>query len=556
MSLFNNPSAGVYVQEIDLSQRVQSVSTSIGAIVGQSNKGPLGRPVLMTSTKNFLESFGNPDVSLGYLHYAALAYLNESQRLWCVRVPDDSTYGGVMVKMLGSVNSLEAFDYGMEYQYDDENSNTLPDGTQIIIRTDSTRQYDVNYNFDADDIFVIYGQNPGAWNNKISVRVYPNVNGDIVPEEAGTFFIDVFYDGSFYVSEKFMVSMDYRLDGYGRQMFVESAINDKSAYIRVKLNPNRLSSYKIASVSPKIALAGGTDGTINTQEKVALLQTCWEMFRDPEEIDVNILILGGNTQNTSISVKLDDIARSRMDCVAILDVPNDMQDSIQEVVEYRRNLLNINSSYSALYAPDVYVTDQYNGKNLYVPPSGHIAAIYARTDRLAETWFAPAGMNRGDLNILGLYKVYNQGDRDYLQESQVNPLRLFYGKGIKVWGQDTLQAKASALSNMSVRRLMNFLEKSISITALYSVFEQNDTLLRRSLSTMCTSFLTPIVQKRGIYAFAVVCDDGNNPVDVIANGDLILDVYIDPVLPVKRIHLNAIIPRTGGIQFAVTQMYG
>lgn len=560
MSLFTNPSAGVYVQEIDNSQRVQAVSTSIGAVVGLSRKGPVGAPKLITSNQNFLQTFGDPDVTQGYFHYSALAFLLESQRLWCVRVPDNSTYGGVSIKMKGSVNEMVPWSIeGIPYNYTDESFGG--------IKIDEERKYLPNYNFDPDDVFVIFGKDPGAWNNKISVKVVPNPNGEFVPTELDTFFVYVFYGDSFFVIEKFLVALDYRLDGYGRQLQLENAINDKSEYIRVQINPNFVLGplTTVNTVLDKMLLAGGNDGNLldsaNAGQRDGVILQGWQMFADPEEIDVNILIQAGYTDNSQIAITMDQICRDRMDCVAILDVPIDYQDTIQEVVGYRRgtgtgtnDLASINSSYSALYAPHLYISDQYNGKKLFVPPSGYVAGVYARTDRLAETWFAPAGMNRGDLDVLGVYKVYNQGDRDYLVESQVNPIRLFYGQGIKVWGQDTMQAKASSLSNMSVRRLMNFLEKSISIAALYSVFDPNDSILRRQLETICTQFLRPIKSKRGIYDFGVTCDDSNNPPEVVGNGDLILDIFIDPVLPVKRILLNAIIPRTGGIQFAVSQI--
>jgi phage tail sheath protein FI len=205
----------------------------------------------------------------------------------------------------------------------------------------------------------------------------------------------------------------------------------------------------------------------------------------------------------------------------------------------------LDSSYSALYTPDYLVLDENNDIRLYVPPSGHIAAAYARTDEEAELWFAPAGMNRGHLNVLGVRHVYNQGDRDMLVDSQINPTRVIQGAGIKIWGADTLQTMASSLSNVSVRRLMLFLEKSLSLAALYSVFDPNDPVLRAQMVELCQRFLQPIKDARGLYGFGVQCDDENNPPEITASGDLILDVYVDPVLPAKRINLTATIQKTG-----------
>ncbi len=124
------------------------------------------------------------------------------------------------------------------------------------------------------------------------------------------------------------------------------------------------------------------------------------------------------------------------------------------------------------------------------------------------------------------------------------------GNGIVIWGQDTMQAHASALSNVNVRRLLMLLKHSIANAALTAVYEPNDDFLRLSLTRIATDFLNPIKRGRGLYWFEVICDERNNTNETIASGDVLLDIYIDPVLPAKRIHLNAIVPKTGGIKFA------
>jgi len=180
-----------------------------------------------------------------------------------------------------------------------------------------------------------------------------------------------------------------------------------------------------------------------------------------------------------------------------------------------------------------------------VPPSGFVAACYARTDREYESWFAPAGMNRGDLKVAGLRNVYDQGKRDALYESQVNAIRLIEGSGIKIWGADTLQVMPSSLSNMSVRRLMIVLEKTIANQLLYAVFDPNDQMLRSRIESACRSFLDSIKAARGLYAYEAICNESNNKPATIAMGDLYVDIWCDPVLPAKRVMFNAIINKTG-----------
>lgn len=510
----NNSSAGVYVREIDLSQRVAAASSSIGAIVGESIRGPVNERTLITSTKQFLATFGKPDASLTFMHYCALAFLEHGNRLYVTRVAPGAKFGGAVVSIENSMNKSTSFGEG---------------------QTDPTI-----YDFLNDDLFTVYGANPGAWNDDLSVYVYPNTK-----VTDGSFFVDVYQAGINRAIESFLVHLDFKVDGYGVQINIEEHINARSNFIRVKQNyehPELLANPKRVFINAlNVAkMVGGVNGTKATDSDIS---NAWDLYSDAEHVEVNMLINGGYAV-PAIQLKMDSICQNRMDCMAILDLPPTKQ-KVTDALAYRRNLLMLDSSYSAVYAPDYMVLDEYNDLRLYIPPSGHVAGAYARTDEEAELWFAPAGMNRGRLNVLGVRQVYNQGDRDILVDSQINPTRVIQGAGIKIWGADTLQTMASALSNVSVRRLMLFLEKSLSLAAMYSVFDPNDPILRSQMVELCERFLKPIKNARGMYGYGVICEDSNNPPETVASGDLVLDVYIDPVLPAKRIHLTAIVQKTG-----------
>jgi phage tail sheath protein FI len=242
---------------------------------------------------------------------------------------------------------------------------------------------------------------------------------------------------------------------------------------------------------------------------------------------------------------MTDIAAERMDAIAVLDVPSDVQ-ATADAVTYRRNDQNIDSSYAAIYSPDVWILDKYNDMELYVPPSGYAAAAMALTDNVAEVWFGPGGMIRGGVDAKKSRFVYNQGHRDALTDAQINAIRYFpNGAGYKIWGTDTMQVMSSALTNVSVRRLLNMIEKSIKIANMYSVFDPNDVILRSRLQGMVESFLQPIKDAGGLYWFQVICDETNNPPASIAEGVLNLDAYFDPAITTKRIRLNANIMKTG-----------
>jgi phage tail sheath protein FI len=517
MSSVHN-SAGVYVTEDDRSLRAANAPTSIGAIVGDSLKGPVGVPTLITDTTNFINIFGKPDPSISFMHHSALAFLEESNRLYVVRIAPGATYSGATVSSVNNNNVIAPW----------VAPSTLKDPTL--------------YSFSPNDLFIVTAANQGAWGSKISVDIYPNTNAS-----DSSFAVDVYLQNVNKPIEKFIVTLNYELNGFGSQRNIEEFINKNSKYINItqnfenpdfKITPNR----KFINTLTHVTLVGGVDGALATPGQII---QGWDLFSDPEQSDINILINGGYA-HPAVQSAMTVLCEKRMDCIAVLDTPSNDQ-SVANALAYRRTTLQVDSSYAALYSPDYFILDKYSDRRLYVPPSGFVAAAYARTDNDFETWFAPAGVNRGKLNVLGVRYQYVQGDRDALVESQINPTRVIPGSGIRIWGADTLQSQASALSNVSVRRLMIFLEKSLSIAALYSVFDPNDEILRAQMVEICERFLKPIKDGRGLYSYGVICDDTNNPPEVTANGDLMLDVEIDPVLPAKRVLLTAIITKTGAV---------
>lgn len=518
----NGSSAGVYVAEHDYSQRMERAVGTIGVIIGEAHRGPVGKRVLVTNEAEYISTFGKPDAKIGWMGHSAVAFFNHGSRLYVTRVAPEAVFGGCTISWDGQFNTSRPWQSG----------EANPELVSLS----------------AADLFAVYALNPGDWNSELFIRVYPNskIGG-------GHFFLEVYQQGASQPVEKWGCHLNHLVDGFGQQLNVAEQINRRSKYIRVVQNteqtefvgnPNRqlINTFDAGGVSSQsgIQLTGGLSGRRpNIGEFVQALQ----LYADPEYIDINLLINGGIV-DPDYQRAMDELCRNRMDCVAILDTPSDMQD-VQDALAYRRDILHLDSSYSALYAPDVLAADQYNDIRLYVPPSGFVAAAYARTDSDYESWFAPAGMIRGDLTVGGLRVVYDQGKRDALYESQVNAIRLIEGSGIKIWGADTLQVMPSALSNMSVRRLMIVIEKTIANALLYGVFDPNDQLLRSRIETACRDFLMGLQRARGLYAFDAICNDKNNPPHVVQAGDLNVDIWCDPVLPTKRIIFNAVINKTG-----------
>ncbi|MDN3080066.1 hypothetical protein, partial [Enterococcus faecium] len=156
-----------------------------------------------------------------------------------------------------------------------------------------------------------------------------------------------------------------------------------------------------------------------------------------------------------------------------------------------------------LFAPDVLEADTINGKQQYVPFSGWAGALCARTDRVANPSFSPAGLNRGIVNVLGTRYTYDQGQMDALFQAQVNYTQTFVGQGIALWEQQTLAAQMSALSWLSVRRIVNVIKVALYQFLLYSLQEPNDDFTGRQIVQSCSDYLQAIKNARGLSGFTV-----------------------------------------------------
>jgi hypothetical protein len=348
--------------------------------------------------------------------------------------------------------------------------------------------------------------------------------------------------------EKHLVSFVRQLDGYGRQLYLEDAINtsgERSDLIRVRYNHLNTAGQLIGiplNGTPIQWLAGGNDGVLPTNSDIA---AAWESsFRSRRKRPVRIMINVGHSSVT-VQQKIDSLCQRRWDCFGILDMPSDKQDAV-DAMDYRLNTLNVNSSYSAIYTPDVLIADEASNSLLYIPPSGHVAAQFAYNDQVAAEWFSPAGLNRGLVTeIQGLRVEYDENELEILIGNQVNAIVKEPGKGYPIKSAETLQRKKSALSNINVRRLLIVIETTLVEALDYSIHEPNDSYTRFLIVQICTNFLQPIREGRGLYDYAVVCDERNTKAFHIDMGQANVDVYLKPVLPIKYIQLTSIITKTG-----------
>lgn len=204
------------------------------------------------------------------------------------------------------------------------------------------------------------------------------------------------------------------------------------------------------------------------------------------------------------------------------------------------------TSYAATDSGAVYVYDKYNDVYRWLGASGLCAGLCANTDDVADAWFSPAGVNRGQL--FGVTKLaYNpkKADRDTLYKARVNPLVSFPGQGTMLFGDKTLLSKPSAFDRINVRRLFIVLEKAVATAAKAQLFEFNDEFTRAQFRNMLEPFMRDVKGRRGMTDFRVICDTTNNTGQVIDANRFVADIFIKPSRSINFITLNFIATRTG-----------
>jgi phage tail sheath protein FI len=209
------------------------------------------------------------------------------------------------------------------------------------------------------------------------------------------------------------------------------------------------------------------------------------------------------------------------------------------VKNYVRDTLNINSSFSGMYANYLKVYDVTNDTERWIPATGHVASQFAYTDDIAEPWYATAGLRRGRLS--GVIKVAfnpNKAQRDILYPNRINSIVQFPGEGPVIMGQKTLQSFASVFDRINVRRLFNYVEKVIARFSRILIFEQNNEFLRTQFKSVVNPFLGEIVSRQGIDDFIVVADDSNNPLEKVQAHEFNATILIRPVATAEFIKIQ------------------
>ena len=401
-----------------------------------------------------------------------------------------------------------------------------------------------NYEFADDDVLLITGSNQGAWANDIQIELFTYASSPDVVKEPNAFVVNVIKASTGDLLETFTCSRDVNAkDGYGQNIYVEDVIK-ASNYIKIVDNVSQPLSVVIKEQTTPLTMAGAKDGNpVTDTEMMQALST----LQNKNQVPLTVLMDGGWT-TPAYQQALDSLCQNRKDCVACLSTPYSVENSssyITDIVNYRKTTLNLNSSYSALYTPHLYIQDRFNSRQIYVSPDGYAAAAISDTAANYEIWYAPAGFRRGVINVLDTKKRFTDGELDLLYDSGINPIKFTPGRGIAIWGQKTLSSRPSALDRLNVRLMLIVVEPAVADFLQDFLFEFNDEFTRLLVRSGIESYMDGIKSRRGVYDYTVICDETNNTPDDIDNNKLNVYLYVQPTKVAEFITLTVIITRTG-----------
>jgi len=289
---------------------------------------------------------------------------------------------------------------------------------------------------------------------------------------------------------------------------------------------------------------------------------------DPEVVPANLLVMPG-IKKPLITNRIITVAESRQDTLAIIDLENDYtpiaerdtadtdSNSLGSVTSAVSSLKqrNLNSSYAAAFYPAVQVSDNLNGGQLVWLPSS-VAGLGAmgKSQAQSELWFAPAGFNRGGLGSLGgprgprvlqARQRLDSKERDLLYEVNINPIATFPAEGVVIFGQKTLQADASALDRINVRRLVLYLKSAVSTVSRNLLFDQNVQSTWNRFKAQVNPILSDVQSRFGLSDYKLILDDTTTTADLIDRNIMYAKIYIKPARAIEYIVVDFVITKTG-----------
>lgn len=545
----NLVSPGVQVKEIDLTNVVPSVSSTIGAMAGAFQWGPANEITTVTSETELVDKFGEPDASTFESVLSASQFLSYGNNLKVVRAVGTSARNatasgtGILTqnKTVFDGQSPAAADY-VQARHPGTIGNAV--GVSIITAGQTMTAWQ------ASKVESAPGTTAGAAavggsNDEMHLWVY-DVDGTI----SGT--VGTVLEYWTYLSQASDVK-----SSDGSTLYYKDVINQGSDWIFVgnhkstmsKAGQSATNNAFVTVASFFVALTGGIDdNTLTVGETTA----AYNLFSDAETVDVNLVFQANSglsaADTRTLSNYITALTAARKDAVGFVSPERaatvNAAAPATDVAAWRTALTS--TSYGFADSSSLYVYDKYNDVYRWICAAGSTAGLTANADLVADAWFSPAGFTRGNVrNVTKLAWNPNQAERDALYKTGVNPVVTFPGQGTVLFGDKTLLAKPSAFDRINVRRLFIVLEEAVSTASKASLFEFNDEFTRAQFRNMVEPFLRDVQGRRGITDFKVVCDGTNNTGAIIDSNKFVADIFIKPARSINYITLNFIATRTG-----------
>lgn len=463
---------------------IPGAPTSTAALIGVTEKGPIGKAELVTNWTDFVKKFGS-FISNGWVAYAA--------------------YGLFLNKRGARVYVVRTAHY------------TDPSDPATLTAQKATIKLKDRATTPADTL-EISALSEGTWGNRLKVKI-----SDATKDSSNKFKLEVLetVNGKDIIRE---IWDDLSMDDTSLD-YIETRINGKSQYITA-------TDLDSASVAPTdmpaletAALAAGDDGAAELADTDYIGSAAGRTgLYALDVIDDSLLVAIPGVATTAVQNAVLDYAAGRKDCFAILDPP--MGNTPDEVKTYVESTAGLNSNYGAFYYPNVKIMDPVSNKEKVVPPSGFIIGAHARTDGEKGVWKVAAGIEDGRLaGVIGLETdlVNDKGIRDILYPARINPIPFLRSYGIRVYGARTLDG-SGAFPYINERRTFIFCEKSIDEGTQFAEFENNEPGLWKRLTRSINAFLLGVWKQGGLKgatpqeAFFVKVDEELNTQETIDQG--------------------------------------
>ncbi|MGW2250126.1 phage tail sheath family protein [Kitasatospora sp. NPDC001660] len=485
---------GVYVEEVQSGARpIEGVGTAVAAFVGFAGAGPFHEPTLVTNWDQYVQRFGGFTEGTYLAHAVYGFFANGGGSAYVVRVGDPARRASGVVP--GPVAPPPVAVAGF-----------------------------------------LFSALPGA-GGEVSVEI-TDAEGENVPEDRFRLLVRRGAE----VVETYDVSTRRNTKGYVVTQLRESglvAVTEQPG--TAPSRPERRTHALAAAPAPAVASSARLDPAEYVGDAAARTG-----FSGLEAIDEITMVAVPDLMSAHQRGDLDDEGLRTVqlavmshceqmgDRIAVLDPPPGL--NAQQMRTWRNDEAGFDSRYAALYYPWITVFDPATGRNVLVPPSGHIAGVWARSDAERGVHKAPA--NEVIRGAVDLEIRLSKGEQDLLNPIGVNCVRAFPGRGIRIWGARTLSSDP-AWRYLNVRRLFNYLEESILIGTQWVVFEPNDDRLWSSIRRNITAFLTEEWRRGALFgrtaaeAFYVKCDRDNNPPESIDLGQVVCEIGVAPVKPAE-----------------------